>query len=226
MSRRKGTGSIFKPKGSRFWWIIYTSGGQRYFESSKSERKQDAQALLTDRLGDVGKGIPVSPKLGRIKLADGLKAVINDLRMNGRDSVVCARCKVICCGVEGHSNHIQRQIDKHIIRLTPASDTGYFHPDRLMSTITTSDLTAYASHRLAQGASAIHGQPRTGHDPSSLQVGAAWTGAGEHASCADADAQQRSAGILRAFRVRGHPHSLTGAPARAADVCLRHRLAA
>lgn len=41
-ARAKGTGTIFKPKGSRYWWVAYTSGGKRRFESSKSERKQDA----------------------------------------------------------------------------------------------------------------------------------------------------------------------------------------
>ena len=27
MSRAKGTGTIFKPKGSRFYWVAYISGG-------------------------------------------------------------------------------------------------------------------------------------------------------------------------------------------------------
>jgi hypothetical protein len=43
----------------------------------------------------------------RKTLGDGLKAVINNLHMNGKDSVPCARCHIACCGVEGHSNHIQ-----------------------------------------------------------------------------------------------------------------------
>ena len=57
----------------------------------------------------------------------------------------------------GTQQPIQRQIDKHIL-YHPATDDkpegGYFHPDRLMSTIATSDLTAYVAHRLAQGAGA------------------------------------------------------------------------
>ena len=155
--RAKGTGTIFKPKGSRFYWIAYVSGGKRHFEGTKSEKKGDAQTLLTDRLGDVGKGIAVTPKMGRKTLGDGLKAVVNNLRMNGKKSVVCDRCKIPCCGVAGHSNAIQRQIDKHILRHVATADEpegGYFNPDRLMATITTSDLEAYVAHRLAQGAAA------------------------------------------------------------------------
>jgi hypothetical protein len=156
-ARAKGTGTIFKPKGSRFWWVAYTSGGKRHFEGTKSERKKDAQDLLTSRLGDVGRGIAVTPKMGKKTLGAGLTAVINDLRMNGKASVVCDRCKVASCGVEGHSNLIQRQIEKHIL-FRPATaekpECGYFNPDRLMSTIATSDLTAYVAHRLAQGAAA------------------------------------------------------------------------
>jgi integrase len=140
-SRARGTGGIFKPKGSRFWWINYVSGGRRRYESTKSTRKQDAQALLTSRLGDVSHGIAVTPKMGRITLADALKAVINDLTMNGRKGVA----------------HTQRQIDKHILLQPPKGDAlpvGYFYPDRRLNTITTTDLTAYTAHRMGQGASA------------------------------------------------------------------------
>ena len=157
MSRAKGTGTIFKPKGSRFWWIAYVSGGKRHYEGTKSERKSDAQTLLTQRLGDTQRGLVVTPKMGRKTLRAGLQSVVDDLRVNGKSSVVCDRCKVACCGVAGHSNHIQRQIDKHILWHAATGDApegGYFNPDRLMSTIATSDLRAYASTRLADGAAA------------------------------------------------------------------------
>lgn len=65
----------------------------------------------------------------------------NDLTMNGRKAIA----------------HTQRRIDKHILRRPTTADTpatGYFNPDQWMSTISTSDLTAYTAHRLAEGASA------------------------------------------------------------------------
>jgi integrase len=139
--RAKGTGTIFKPKGSRYFWVAYVSGGKRHFEGTKSELKKDAQDLLTQRLGDTQRGIPVTPKMGRKTITDGLKAVINDLVMNGKKSV----------------EHTQRQLDKHILFHAATADKpegGYFNPDRRMNSITTSDLTAFVAHRLAQGAAA------------------------------------------------------------------------
>ncbi len=126
--RAKGTGCIFKPAGSRFYWIAYVSGRKRHFESSRSKRKSDAQELLTSRLGDISHGIAVTPKMGRITVGAGLKAVVDDQKMNGRSNVAC----------------VQRQIDKHLL--------PYFPAERRMNSIATSDLTAYAARRLEQGA--------------------------------------------------------------------------
>src|SRR4051812_22913585 len=107
--RGKGTGSIFKPKGSRFYWIAYVSGGKRHFEGTKTEVKGEAQTLLTDRLGDVGKGIPVTPKLGKKTLDEGLQSVVDDQEMNGRRSV----------------DHTKRRIAKHLLK--------HFNADRRLN---------------------------------------------------------------------------------------------
>jgi len=135
--RARGTGSIFKPKGSRFWWIGYTSGDERFVESTKSERKTDAQTLLTSRLGDTQRGMVVTPKLGKITLGEGLKAVYNDQKMNGRKS----------------AEDTKRRCEKHIL-LHPAIDVepagGYFSPDRRMNTIATADIESYKAYRLEQ----------------------------------------------------------------------------
>jgi hypothetical protein len=146
MARRtKGSGSVFKPKRSRFWWISYLSNGKRQFESSKSTRKGDAQALLLHRIGDINHGLPVTPKMGRTTVGDGLRTVVNDLRLNGRKAVLCGRCKIACCGVEGHSHEAARRI---------ARIQAHFPAHRLLGTISTSDLMAYAAQRLSQGAAA------------------------------------------------------------------------
>jgi integrase len=137
--RAKGTGSIFRPKGSRFWWIGYNSGGKRHVESTKSEKKSDAQALLTSRLGDTGRGMVVKPKMFKITLGEGLKAVYSDLTMNGRKT----------------ADDTKARYDKHIL-LHPAEDGepagGYFSADRRMNTIATADIEAYKAHRLEQKA--------------------------------------------------------------------------
>ena len=137
--RTKGSGSIFKPKASRFWWISYVSGGKRQWESSESEKKGDAQKLLTSRLGDSEKGLVVTPKIGKITVREGLQAVIDDMTMNERRSI----------------DHTQRRIDKHLVRTIEKNGTatGYFNQDRRMNTIDSDDLKAYVVHRLAQKAS-------------------------------------------------------------------------
>ena len=42
----RGTGGIWKPKGTKFWWVNYVSGGKRRYESTKSE---DAGKTLRGR---------------------------------------------------------------------------------------------------------------------------------------------------------------------------------
>jgi integrase len=88
----------------------------------------------------VQKGILVTPRMGRKTLAAGLKAVVADLAMNGKAT-----------------DHVQRQIDLHLVKQLATGTTperGYFHADKLMSTVTTDNLTAYVVWRQAQGASA------------------------------------------------------------------------
>ena len=112
------------------------SGGKRHWESSESVKKQEAIKFLNDRLGDSGKGLVVSPKVGKIKVRDGLQSVIDNMTANRKRSIM----------------HTQRRIDKHILQ-TVGTEIGYFHPDRRLNTIGTDDLDAYTAHRLAQGAS-------------------------------------------------------------------------
>lgn len=126
--RQRGSGGIFRPNGGRIYWIAYTSGGKRRFESSKSDQLEVAQNLLTERLSKIQKGVIVTPKQGRLKLSEALATVVNDQKINGRKS----------------DEHTQRRIDKHILK--------YFDGDRRMNTITTSDLTAYVNHRLEEKA--------------------------------------------------------------------------
>jgi hypothetical protein len=136
--RPKGTGGIFKPKGSSFYWIAYTSGGKRRYEGTKSSRKKVAEDLLRDRLGDVSKGIVVTPRMGKITLREAMKAVVDDLKLNGRQS----------------ATETERRIENHIVLTygTPDSETrGYFNGDRRLNSITTSELTAFASDLLSKG---------------------------------------------------------------------------
>jgi integrase len=127
--RTRGTGSIFKPKNSRFYWIAYHSGGKRHFESTESTRKGDAQDRLTLRLGDIAHGIAVTPKIGKLMLGVGLQRFIDNLRMNGRKS--------------GGTEEKKGDADRKTKRLL-----DYFGPDCRMAMILGGDIEAYKAHRL------------------------------------------------------------------------------
>jgi hypothetical protein len=55
------------------WWIKYDRNGRPVGESSGSKKESDAIQLLKVREGDIAHGLPVNPKLNRIRFdeADG-----------------------------------------------------------------------------------------------------------------------------------------------------------
>lgn len=50
MPEYRGIGRVYRRRDSRFWWVSLSIRGKRHTESSKSVRKQDAQALLAKRI--------------------------------------------------------------------------------------------------------------------------------------------------------------------------------
>src|SRR5215212_2220754 len=109
----------------RIWWIRYYRNGRRYEESSGSEKKGAARDLLKIREGDGARGVPVTPKIGRLRFDEAAADVVNDYRVNGKRSLP----------------HVERRIEKH---LAP------FFGGRRMSTITTADVRTYVAQRQAQ----------------------------------------------------------------------------
>jgi len=80
----RGSGSIFRQPGSRFWWICYYANGKRVRESTNSEKVTDAQNLLKKRAGEYASGNLVSPQAQRVTVAELYKAVITDYRNNDK----------------------------------------------------------------------------------------------------------------------------------------------
>ena len=108
----------------KIWWIRYYRAGKRYEESSGSEKKGAAIDLLKIREGDSARGVPVTPKIGRLRFEEAATDLVNDYKTNARKSL----------------DEAQRRIDKH---LTP------FFGGRRMSVITTADVRAYIAERKA-----------------------------------------------------------------------------
>lgn len=75
-------GSIYK-RGDIFW-IKYYRNGRPLRESSGSEKETEAKTLLKMREGDVVRGVPVTPKIGRVKFSELAEDMKNDYSANGR----------------------------------------------------------------------------------------------------------------------------------------------
>jgi integrase len=104
------------------WWIRYYRNGKRYEESSGSDKKGVAIDLLKIREGDSARGLPVTPKIGRLRFEEAAADVENDYRANGKRSL----------------SHVKTRTTNH---LTP------FFGGRRMTSITTADVRAYIASR-------------------------------------------------------------------------------
>ncbi len=108
----------------RIWWVRYYRDGRRYEESSGSEKKGAAIRLLKLREGDSARGVPVTPKIGRLRFEEAAADVVADYKTNGKRS----------------QSHVERRIEKH---LKP------FFGGRRMASITTADVRSFIAHRQA-----------------------------------------------------------------------------
>jgi integrase len=82
---KRGMGSIYRR--GRIWWIGYWRNGEPFYESSKSERKEDALRLLKLRQGEIvtGRFAGLAPE--RVTIAELLELVIADYADNDRRSI-------------------------------------------------------------------------------------------------------------------------------------------
>jgi integrase len=104
------------------YWVKYTRAGKSYAESSGSSRKKDAITLLQDREGDIVRGKPVTPKIGRFTFDDAAKDLLADYSTNRKAS----------------EEVVTRRVQKH---LTP------FFGGWKMANITTSVVVAFIVQR-------------------------------------------------------------------------------
>jgi integrase len=108
-------------------WIKYYQGGRAVRESTGTTKETVARRMLRAREGDVERGIPISPKMGRVTFEDAAKDLLNDYKVNGKKT----------------HDHAERRIEKHL--------TPHFRGRRLAN-ITTTDIRAFIAARQAAGA--------------------------------------------------------------------------
>src|SRR5687768_7779431 len=78
-------GSLRKRGG--VWWIRYYRNGKRHEETSHSKKEGAARTLLKLREGDVAKGLPVSPAIGRLRFEEAAKDLEHDYSANRKGSL-------------------------------------------------------------------------------------------------------------------------------------------
>jgi integrase len=124
-------GSVYSRKRSPYLWIKYHQNGRPVRESTGTKNETVARRMLRTREGDVERGIPIDPKVGRITFDEAAEDMLNDYKANRKRTFKDAK----------------RRIKKH---LAP------FFGNRRMITITTTELRAYVAKRLADGTPVRH----------------------------------------------------------------------
>jgi integrase len=111
-------------KRGKVYWIRYYRNGKRHEESAHTSNHEVARGLLKQREGDISKGVPITPAIGRLTFDDAAKDLENEYTMNGRKSIEGLR-------------------DRIAIGLRP------FFAGRRMASITTTDIRSFVTERQA-----------------------------------------------------------------------------
>src|SRR5436309_904148 len=86
MSRRRGTGSIFKQPGCKTWTIKFSARGKTVREATGERDYSAAMQKLTQRLREVDTATFIEPEVRRIQVRELAEDFLRDYRINGRKS--------------------------------------------------------------------------------------------------------------------------------------------
>ena len=114
-------------KRGRIYWVKYYRDGKSFRESSGSPKESDAKRLIRLREGDIARGIPVTPRMDRVKFDEMAEAVFDDYRINGRRSL----------------KDVKMRFNRHLLP---------FFGGRRAASITTSDVQRFIVSRKEAGA--------------------------------------------------------------------------
>jgi integrase len=121
-------GMLYRQKHRRNWMMKYYRDGRAIVESARTADKTKAKQILKTREGDIARGVPLTPQVGRIRFEEAAKDVLTDYAINKRRSEAV----------------LERRIRLH---LKPVFGK------RRMAAITTPEIRSYIAHRQTAGAS-------------------------------------------------------------------------
>ena len=85
-------------KRGSLWWIRYYRNGRRQEESRHSQKKSEAERLLKLREGDVARGVPITPRVGRLRFEEAAADMVTDYRVNRRRSQAELEQRIVQAG--------------------------------------------------------------------------------------------------------------------------------
>jgi integrase len=86
MRRPRGTGRIYRQKGSTIWWIKFYRNGEPFRESTGTADKRKATRALNHRLAEVTTGKFLGPNIERMGVAELAEDFLRDYRINAKSS--------------------------------------------------------------------------------------------------------------------------------------------
>ena len=125
--RDRGTGSIYKRPGSRFYQIKFSKDGCVFRESTGTDKISEAKAILQDCLNKLNQGT-YSPEAKKVRVAELVGSVITDYRVNGKKSL----------------EYVEMRWKRHL-------EPVFGH--MLAAHVTSDDIERYKQQRLADSAS-------------------------------------------------------------------------
>jgi integrase len=84
---KRARGHIFKYPKCRYWYIKYHRVGRAYVESSRSERRKDAEKLLNIRMGEIAQGKFRGLDIEKVKFEELVDIFVDDYENNKRKSM-------------------------------------------------------------------------------------------------------------------------------------------
>jgi len=108
-------------------WIRYYRNGRRYEENTHTTRENDARRLLRLREGDIERGVPITPRIGRLTFDEAAEDLLSDYKVNKKRSF----------------EHVEHRVKVHL--------TSVFS-GRRMAAVSTADVRRYIEHRQQSGA--------------------------------------------------------------------------
>lgn len=87
MARTRGSGSLFRQKTSRVWWVKYYRSGRYFRESTGTPDRAKAKKFLSKRLAEIATGTFNGLEVERITITELADGFLRDYKVNGRRSL-------------------------------------------------------------------------------------------------------------------------------------------